>query len=328
MTNDVTNKNYPHDLLMNMYRTVRTIRRFEETGMDMYREGNIRGYFHTCVGQEGVAAGACLALRRNDYIVSTHRGHGHCIAKGADLRHMMAELFGKETGYSHGRGGSMHIADRATGNIGANGIVGGGIPLAVGVGMGIRLEKSDRIVVCFFGDGASNNGVFAESVNLAAVHSLPVVFVLENNCYAATTHIGETSRCEELSPRAAAYGVATEVVHGNDPMDIYNAVVSAGKKCRSGNGPVLIEAMTHRFLGHHVRDSGSYVPEDIRTSWKNRDPQDILRRYLNEAGIDERDIETADSDIEKALKEAVSFAMESREPDVEAFLKSIEQYDV
>ncbi len=313
---------------MNMYSIIRTIRRFEEIGMEKYREGFIRGYFHTCIGQEGVAAGACLSLRADDYIVSTHRGHGHCIAKGADTKRMMAELFGRDTGYSHGRGGSMHIADRATGNIGANGIVGGGIPLAAGVGMGIRLEQSDRVVVSFFGDGAVNNGVFAESVNLAAVLGLPVVFVIENNSYAATTHIGQTSLCEELAPRAAAFGVAAETVHGNDPLDILDAVGRAVERCRSGKGPVLVEAMTHRFHGHHVRDDGSYVPCGVRSSWKDRDPLDIMARHLKKAGVSPEDIVSADAEIERALAEAVTFAENSPEPDPEAFLASVAQYDI
>lgn len=328
MTNHLSHSGRSPELLMRMYRIIRTIRRFEEIGMEKYREGFIRGYFHTCIGQEGVAAGACLSLRADDYIVSTHRGHGHCIAKGADTKRMMAELFGRDTGYSHGRGGSMHIADRATGNIGANGIVGGGIPLASGVGMGIRLEQSDRVVVSFFGDGAVNNGVFAESVNLAAVFGLPVIFVIENNSYAATTHIGQTSLCEELAPRAAALGVATETVHGNDPLDILDAVGSAVERCRSGKGPALVEAMTHRFHGHHVRDDGSYVPCGVRASWKDRDPLDIMMRHLKKAGVSPEDIVSADAEIERELAEAVAFAETSPEPDPEAFLASVAQYDI
>ena len=206
-------------------------------------------------------------------------------------------------------------------------IVGGGIPLSIGVGMGIKIEKSDRVVVCFFGDGASNNGVFAESINIAAVHSLPVIFLLENNCYAATTHIGETSRCEQMAQRAAAYGVETATVHGNDPMDIYDTVVSAVATCRTGAGPVMVEAMTHRFMGHHVRDSGSYVPDDIKESWKDRDPLEIMESYLMDAGYTENEIGSLNGEVETLLGEAVDFAITSPEPGESAFLASIGQYD-
>jgi len=315
------------DLLVGMYRTILTIRRFEEVGMDMYRKGYIHGYFHTCIGQEGVAAGACAAVREDDYIVSTHRGHGHCIAKGANLKKMMAELFGKSTGYSKGRGGSMHIADRSSGNIGANGIVGGGIPLAVGVGMGIRQERSDRVVLSFFGDGASNNGVFAESLNLAAVYSLPVIFIIENNCYAATTHISETSVCETLAPRGDGYGVEGKTIWGNDPLDIYNAAKTAAKKARNGGGPALIEAMTYRYFGHHIRDKGSYIPMDTVAEWRTRDPLDIMKNHLDKTGAEESEIAVIAEEIEKELKEAVSFAMDSPGPDVKEFLEEIRQYE-
>jgi len=314
-------------VLLRLYRDILTIRRFEETGMERYRNGFIRGYFHTCIGQEGVAAGACAAIRPDDYIVSTHRGHGHCIAKGADLNRMMAELFGKESGYSHGRGGSMHIADRATGNIGANGIVGAGIPLATGVGMGIKLERSDRVVVCFFGDGAANNGVFAESLNLAAVHSLPVIFMLENNCYAATTHISETSLCEQLAPRAAGYSVEALTVRGNDPLDIYRAVGSAAEKARRGGGPTLIEAMTFRYLGHHVNDPGTYVPEDSLNEWKLSDPLDIMRDYLKRSDEPDATLDALENEVESAIRDAVDFAESSPEPDVGTFLADVAEYD-
>jgi len=318
---------FSEEFLLDMYRTIRTIRRFEEIGTELYRKGFIRGYFHTCIGQEGVAAGACAALRKDDYISSTHRGHGHCIAKGADIRGMMAELFGKESGYSRGRGGSMHIADRATGNIGANGIVGGGIPLAVGVGMGIKLERSDRVVVCFFGDGAVNNGVFSESVNLAAVYGLPVIFVLENNRYAATTHITEISLREQLAPRAEFYGIGWKTVTGNDPLDIYDAVSEAVRHARKGNGAVLIEAMTFRFAGHHVNDPAAYVPEEELERRELHDPLTIMLDHLKRKGIPESVVKGMDEEVEGKLRDAVEFAERAEEPDVGAFLREIAEYD-
>jgi TPP-dependent pyruvate/acetoin dehydrogenase alpha subunit len=314
------------ELLISLYRTIRTIRRFEETGVEKYHEGRIHGYFHPYIGEEAIAAGACSALGPDDYIVSTHRGHGHCIARGADIRLMMAELYGKATGYSRGRGGSMHISDQVAGNIGANGIVGGGIPLAVGVGMGIRQEGSSRVVVCFFGDGASNNGVFGESLNLAAIYSLPVVFVLENNCYAATTHVSETARCIRLSERAAGYGLPASFVFGNDPLEVRRAVSEAVERARPGDGPTLIEAETYRMFGHHVRDRGSYMPPGDLAHWKTLDPLLITRRRLEETGIPEEDIAEIDREIEEELRCAVAFAESSPEPDPEEFLRDVLAY--
>ncbi|HUT64109.1 MAG TPA: thiamine pyrophosphate-dependent dehydrogenase E1 component subunit alpha, partial [Anaerolineae bacterium] len=304
------------------------IRRFEEVGMEMYRKGFIHGYFHTYIGEEGIAAGACCTLRSDDYIVSTHRGHGHCIAKGADIKKMMAEVFGKKTGYSRGRGGSMHIADRATGNIGANGIVGGGIPLAVGVGLGIKLEHSDRVVVCFFGDGAANSGVFPESLNLAAIYRLPVIFLLENNCYASTTHIRDVSVCEELSSRGAGYGVESKTIFGNDPLEVYRSVRTCVEKARSGAGPSFIEAMTYRFLGHHINDPGTYMSEDTTAEWRLHDPLDYIRKHLKNCEINDSVISSIDDEIEEKIAEAVSFAVQSPEPDVEEFLAEISMYEM
>jgi TPP-dependent pyruvate/acetoin dehydrogenase alpha subunit len=315
------------ELLIEMYRKIRLIRSFEETGMEMYRRGFIRGYFHSYIGEEAVAVGACSALRTDDYIVSTHRGHGHCIAKGADVKRMMAELFGKASGYAKGRGGSMHISDRVTGNIGANGIVGGGIPLAVGVGMGIRQEKSDRVVVCFFGDGASNNGVFGESLNLAAIYKLPVIFMLENNCYAATTPVKATAVCEDLSQRGGGYGIAGKSIFGNDPVEVYRTVQEGVAKSRAGEGPSLIEAKTYRHYGHHVRDKGAYMPPEELELWKSRDPLLIISGILKDTGFDENAIKVIDRGIEKEIEKAVAFAESSPEPAVDEFLRETEIYE-
>lgn len=327
----MTESNYSppitRSMLVSMYRQAFTIRRFEETGMQMYRRGNIRGYFHAYAGEEAIAVGACAALRTDDYILSTHRGHGHCIAKGADICRMMAELFGKSTGYAGGRGGSMHIADRATGNIGANGIVGAGIPLAAGVAMGIRQEGSDRVAVCFFGDGASDTGGFSESLNLAAIYKLPVIYILENNCYAATTHVSLTSACEQLSGRGEGYGVPISVVDGNDAVMVYGVVGEAVRRAREGGGPALIEAMTWRHYGHHVNDLGSYMPSEETADWKSRDPLTILRDKLISNGLTETDITGIELAVEREIASAVEFAESSPEPDVEQFLADITEYD-
>ncbi len=314
------------DFLLSLYRTIRRIRRFEETGMEKYREGFIHGYFHPYIGQEAIAAGACAALRPDDYVISTHRGHGHTIAKGADLRRMMAELFGKADGYSRGRGGSMHISDRATGNIGANGIVGGGIPIAVGVAMGILQEGTDRVAVCFFGDGASNNGVFAESLNLAAIYQLPLVFILENNCYAATTPVSETARCEHLADRGIGYGIPGVNVYGNDPVEVHRVMQAAVSLARSGGGPTLVEARTYRVLGHHVRDAGTYMPREDLELWLTRDPLLLAREYCSQAGVDSGEMDRADREVEAEINEAVRFAERSPEPSVEEFLREMSDY--
>jgi len=318
--------NESRDLLLDLYRTMRLIRRFEETGMDKYHEGFIHGYFHTYIGQEAIAAGVMSTLTKGDSIVSTHRGHGHCIAKGADIRLMMAELYGRQTGYSRGRGGSMHISDRPSGNIGANGIVGAGIPLAVGVAMQMKREGASRVVVCFFGDGASNNGVLGESLNLASIWRLPVIFVLENNCYAATTHVRETAVCERLCQRAAGYGIPGVHVFGNDPLEMRSAALEAVRRARSGEGPTLIEAETFRLLGHHVRDSGSYMEHDDVARWKARDPLSIIAGHLREAGVKKGEIEVIDSDIEAKILDAVRFAETSPEPSPDVFLSEVEPY--
>ncbi len=296
--------------------------------MDKYHQGFIRGYLHSYIGEEAIAAGACSAVRHDDYIVSTHRGHGHCIAKGAELKKMAAELFGKATGYSKGRGGSMHIADRSSGNIGANGIVGAGIPIAAGVGMGIKIDHSDRVVLCFFGDGASNSGLFAESLNMAAIYRLPVIFILENNCYAATTHVSETATREKLSGRGMGYGVDGKTVSGNDPLKVYEAVNAAVENARAGEGPALIEAMTYRYSGHHIHDSGSYMLEEEVTKWKSRDPLDIMKLHLKTAGIDDSAINAIDKDVEREIEDAFSFARISPEPGIKEFLDAISIYDI
>lgn len=315
------------EILLAMYRKIRTIRRFGEAVIEMYHKGYIRGYFHSYIGEEAIAVGACQTIRRDDYIVSTHRGYGHFIAKGADPRHIIAELFGKKDGYSMGRGGSMHIVDHASGNIGGNGIVGAGIPIAIGVGMGIKQEKTDRVVICFFGDGAANNGVFAESLNLAAIYTLPVIFIIENNYYAGTTHISQTALCENMSDRVTGYCVEGKNIFGNDPVEVWNTVKSAVEKARRGEGPTLIEAKTYRHYGHHINDPGSYMPKEEMDKWKARDPLDITLQHLKKFNIDANIINKINDEIDREVESAVTFAKNSPDPDVEEFLKDIKIYD-
>lgn len=317
---------YSRQFLEQLYRTLYTIRVFETQCIKLYRQGLIIGYFHPYLGEEAIATGVCAALREDDYIVSTHRGHGHCIAKGGELKKMVAEVLGREAGYCGGRGGSMHIADVTKGNIGANGIVGGGIPIGVGAGLGISIRGSDQVVAIFFSDGASNNGVFAESLNLAAIWDLPVVFVLENNHYAVSSPIEQMSRITDLHKRADGYGVTAGAVDGNDVLAVYEKAKESVQACRTGKGPVLIEAKTYRHGGHHVNDPGLYMPKDRLEYYKAKDPVKMGRKYLAEQGkCTEQEILAIEQQIDSLMDETIEFAKNSPEPSVEEFLEEVEQ---
>ena len=317
---------YSKEFLKGVYRTLYTIRLFETECIKLYRQGLIIGYFHPYLGEEAIATGVCAVLRQDDYIVSTHRGHGHCIARGGELKKMVAEVLGREAGYCRGRGGSMHIADVNIGNIGANGIVGGGIPIGVGAGLGIHIRGGDQVVVIFFSDGACNNGVFAESLNLAAIWDLPVVFLLENNQYAVSSPIEEMSRIPDLYRRAEGYGVTAYQVDGNDVLAVYEKTKEAIEACRNGKGPVMIEAKTYRHGGHHVNDPGLYMPKDKLEYYKSKDPVDIGRKYLlEETKCTEQEAIAIEQQVQQAMEEAVEFAKNSPEPSVEKFLEEVEQ---
>ena len=307
-------------LLLSMYETALTIRRFEQRAIEQYRLGNIRGYLHPYLGEEGIATGAIAALEPDDYIVSTHRGHGHAIAKGHDPRRMMAELFGKETGYCRGRGGSMHVASRAVRNLGANGIVGGGLAIAAGAALTIKQRQGHEVVVAFCSDGSSANGIWHESINLASIWNLPVVFVLENNQYAVSTPIRDSARVDHLSIRAVGYGIPGFTVDGNDAAVVYGAMQEPIRRARSGEGPSLVECMTFRHGGHHVNDPGLYLPQEELQRWKARDPLILLRERLARAGVDEAAVAAVDERVEALIEEAVEFAIQSPNPSVEEFL--------
>ncbi|ASR34855.1 pyruvate dehydrogenase (acetyl-transferring) E1 component subunit alpha [Prauserella marina] len=265
-------------------RTMWTIRRFEEAVDDLFARGLMHGTMHLSIGQEAVPAGACLALADGDYITSTHRGHGHCIAKGARLDAMMAELLAKETGYCRGRGGSMHIADVATGNLGANGIVAGGVPIASGAGLAVKLRGGQQVVLSFFGDGAVNEGAWHEGVNLAAIWDLPVVFVCENNHYGMSMSAKRAAKVDRLGDRAAAYGIPGVTVDGNDPQEVFDAVSAAVARARAGDGPSLVEAMTYRWKGHSKSDKNLYRTREEIESWRERDPIVRFERAAITAG--------------------------------------------
>jgi TPP-dependent pyruvate/acetoin dehydrogenase alpha subunit len=294
------------DRQLQMYRTTLTIRRFEQRAIEQYRVGNIRGYLHPYLGEEAIAVGVIAALAPDDYIVSTHRGHGHAIAKGHDTARMMAELFGKEDGYCHGRGGSMHVASRSIRNLGANGIVGGGMAIADGAAMAIK-----------------QRGIWHESLNLAAIWDLPVVFVLENNQYAVSTPIRDSARVDQLSQRAAAYGMPGVTVDGNDAVAVYEAMAEPLRRARAGEGPSLVEGMTFRHGGHHVNDPGLYLKKEDLDYWKSRDPLIVLKAHLANAGVSEVEITAVDEAVEAEMEHAVEFATASPDPSVEAFLAEV-----
>uniref|UniRef100_A0A7C1FIE3 Pyruvate dehydrogenase E1 component subunit alpha n=1 Tax=Caldilinea aerophila TaxID=133453 RepID=A0A7C1FIE3_9CHLR len=292
------------------------IRAFEEAAEQLYLQGLIHGTMHLSVGQEASAVGACAALRPTDYILSTHRGHGHCIAKGARVDLMMAEFFGKETGYCRGRGGSMHMADVDTGNLGANGIVAGGVPMAAGVGLSIQMQRQDRVVLVFFGDGATNEGAFHESLNLAAIWNLPVIYFCENNQYAMSMAITRASKLEKLSDRACAYGIPGVTVDGNDLIAVYCATKEAVERARSGGGPTLIEAQTYRWKGHSKSDKQRYRTKEEVKAWQERDPIARLAQKMLEASLlTEDDLQRLQTRVDEEIAAAIEFAKASPEPD-------------
>lgn len=314
------------EMLLWMYKTLYTIRVFETRCIELYRKNLIRGYFHPYLGEEAIAVGVCAALRKQDYLTSTHRGHGHCIARGANLNRMVAELFGKQDGYCAGRGGSMHIADLSAGNLGANGVVAAGIPHAVGSALGAKIRKEDCVAVSFTSDGGSNNGVFCEAMNLAAIWNVPMILVIENNQYAVSTPIENVTR-SELFKRGEAYGIPSFQIDGNDVLKVYEKTRDAIEKCAQGKGPFLFEAITYRHGGHHCNDPGKYMPTDKVEHFKNHDPLTITRNYLIEEGQKKiTDIEDINHTIEQAMDEAIEFARKSPEPSVETFLQEINNY--
>lgn len=301
------------EMLIKMYKIMLTIRHFEKNLWDLYTSSLMSGFAHLYIGEEAVATGACLALSKGDFITSTHRGHGHVIAKGADLKKMIAELLGRKEGYCKGKAGSMHIADLSLGVIGANGIVGGGIPIATGVGLSAKMRNSGQVVVCFFGDGASNQGTFHESLNMASIWKLPVIYICENNLYAVGTPQKLHQNIENIADRASAYGIKGVVVDGMDVIAVYNAVVDAIENARSNGGPTLIEAKTYRFVGHSIGDPGegiSYRSKEEMDYWKeNKCPIMTLRAKLLKDGIaNEKDLDELEKEIVTEIKEATDYA--------------------
>lgn len=310
-------------LLRRMYTRMLLIRYFEEEIQYCVSHALIHGTTHLYVGEEAVAVGAIANLDETDYITSTHRGHGHAIAKGSDLNRMMAEMFGKRAGTCGGKGGSMHIADLARGNLGGNGIVGGGLPLAAGAGLSIKLLGQDRIVVCFFGDGAMNEGAFHESVNLASVWKLPVIFLCENNQYGVSTHVRQSSNVEDLAERAGAYGIPGRRVDGMDVLEMYHAVRDAKDYVRR-NGPLLLVAQTYRYLGHSKSDVNAYRTEQEILAWRARDPIPRFRAYLLDAGFcSEDELSKLEERARMDVEAAVRFAQSCEDPGLDDLLSDV-----
>ncbi len=279
---------------------------------------------HLSIGQEAVATGVCAALRKTDFITSTHRGHSHCIAKGADLTRMMAELLAKQTGYCRGRGGSMHIADVETGNLGANGIVAGGIPIAAGAALAQKMKGLDNVVVSFFGDGATNEGAFHEALNLAAVWDLPVIFVCENNKYGMSNSTEKSMKIENISERGAAYGIPGVTVDGNDVDEVFEAAKLAVERARAGQGPTLIECLTYRHKGHSKSDKNLYRTKEEIEEWKTKDPIGRFETKLVEAGtMTQAEVEEISETVRNSVRTAIQDASNAPDSDPGELLSSV-----
>ncbi len=301
--------------LVEMYRKMLEIRHFEQAAVKLFQSGMLPGFLHSYLGQEAVAVGVCSALQKSDYVLSTHRGHGHVIAKGAQLDRMMAELFAKKTGYCKGKGGSMHIADFSIGIVGATGIVGSGIPIANGVALAARMKKTAQVVACFFGDGASNTGSFHEGLNLASVWNLPVIFICENNCYAESTPQREHQKIKNVSVRATAYDIPGIAVDGNDVVAVFKAAQEAVNRAKSEKGPTLIECKTYRWMGHYIGDPAYYRPKGEAEEWKKKCPLEKFKKKLIEEEIlSECGAKQVEDEVKVEVEKAIKFAKESPSP--------------
>jgi pyruvate dehydrogenase E1 component alpha subunit len=302
--------------MIQMYTTMYRIRQFESKLQQFFADGKIPGFVHLYLGEEAVAAGACAALEKEDYITSTHRGHGHLIAKGGDLKKMMAEIYGKSTGYCKGKGGSMHIADVDLGILGANGIVGGGAPIAAGAGMAIQYRGDSQVAVCFFGDGASNQGTTQEALNLASAWQLPVVFVNENNGYGISCHISKSMAITDIADRAAGYDMPGVIVDGNDVIAVHEAISAAVDRARKGEGPSLVECKTYRWRGHFEGDACTYREPGELDEWVKKDPiPRFAKKMLDDKILTQKELDQLHADIDAELEEAIAFAEESPLPE-------------
>jgi TPP-dependent pyruvate/acetoin dehydrogenase alpha subunit len=310
---------------VDLYRRIVLIRRFEEQVSKLYAKNKLPGFVHLYIGQEAVAVGVCSNLRDDDYITSTHRGHGHTIAKGGDVKRMMAELYGKVTGYCKGKGGSMHITDMKIGMLGANGIVAGGIPIAVGAGYGAaKIRKTDQVVAAFFGDGATGEGPFWEGINITQAWDLPVIFVCENNLYGVGTRLGKVMGSEDLAPRVKGFGMPVEVVNGNDVVEVRQAAAEAVDRARKGEGPTFLECKTWRHRGHFEGENPTYFDQEEYHNWMKRDPIKTLESHIQEQGLaDQEHLREIQKQVDEQIQASVEFAESSEFPKAEAALEDI-----
>ncbi len=311
---------YSKDFLLKLYTDLVRIRKFETKAGEAFSAGELAGNIHLAIGQEASEVGACAALEKTDFTTGTHRGHGQSIAKGAETKLMMAELFGKKTGYCQGKGGSMHIVDVDLGILGANGIVGAGIPLATGSALASKIWGDDHVTLSFFGDAASNQGTFHEAINMAAAWSLPIIYFCQNNRYGVSTEISRVTNNEFISERAAAYNIPGVTVDGNDVLAVYEATKEAVDRARRGEGPTLIEAWTYRHMGHYMGDTAWYRPDEYMEEAQDHDAIANFRSFLLKNDITEEELDAIDEAMDKEIEEAYQFAKESDYPDVsEAF---------
>jgi TPP-dependent pyruvate/acetoin dehydrogenase alpha subunit len=315
---------WPHELLAELFRRMVLVREFELRAIEERRAGLIPGFIHSCVGQEASAVGACLALEADDVITSTHRGHGHLIGKGGDPSYMMAELAARSTGYCRGRGGSLHIADFDLGILGANGIVAGGIPIAVGASLAFSMRGERRVALSFFGDGAVNEGAFHEAANLAGLWKLPAIFLCENNLYGEGTPQTKQAPVTDLAVRAEGYGFPGVIVDGQDVLAVYQAVQQAAERARAGEGPTFIEAKTYRYRGHYEGDPQIYRPPGEMEEWRARDPVPAFRqRLLEDGAFDGAALKKIEAGVQVQLDEAVAFAQAAPLPQPEEALQGV-----
>lgn len=315
---------YSKEFLLSLYRNMNRIRSFEEHAAECFTKGMLAGNIHLSIGQEAAEAGAFAAIEKKDYFTSTHRGHGHAIARGADPRLAMAELFGKATGYCHGKGGSMHIADMKNLNhLGANGIVGAGQPISAGSALASKVLGDDSVTVGCFGDGATNEGTFHEALNMAAAWKLPLVWFIENNCYGVSTEIHRVTNTPDLASRAAAYGLPYAVVDGTNVTDVYEAMKTAIEHARSGKGPYVVEAKVYRYQGHYCGDPAVYRPKEYMEQALENDGIKKLGERLIAMGVTESELETIRNEAQAEMDEAVKFADESPYPDTSTVLEDM-----
>lgn len=316
--------NLSKDKLLQLYETMQLIRHFELTVQEEFAKGTIPGFVHLYAGQEAVAAGVCAHLRADDFIASNHRGHGHCIAKGCSIDGMMAEIFGRATGLCKGKGGSMHIADIDRGMLGANGIVGGGLPLATGAALSAKTRGTDQVSVCFFGDGTVTQGVFHECLNMAAIWQLPVIFVCENNRYAEATPIEYAWSGENIAGVADTYGIPGAVVDGQDVLAVYAELEKWVSRARSGGGPALVECETYRFFGHFEGDTQTYKkPSEAEVFQEHRDPLLVFSRKTKDLGITEAELQAVEHKARDTVAAALEFALASPWPDESELLEDV-----